>query len=507
MVNNSRKQIKFGAIISYAALLLNISLTLIYTPWMVGKIGKANYGLYTLAISLIGVFLVDFGISSAISRFMSKYRAEGNNEKVNQFISCAFKLYFLIDILLAVAFTVIFLLLGNIYKSLSPEELSVFKVIFVIVAGFNLIAFPMTPLSGILSAYEEYIWLKLCDFTHKLLIVILVVVALWFNTGVVAVVLANVIGGIITIVLKLIVVKKKVPIRIIFGRTDKAIYKSLLSFSVWTTLIVIAIRLTQNLAPSILAITTGSIAVAYFSPAVAINGYYYSIANAINGLFMPMLSRYIANKNEEKILPLMVKVGRYQIAMLGLIYAGFFCIGKDFMTLWMGKDFVISYYCALLFMFPSIFEYSQQIGNTTIIVKNLVKYQAILAIATSVVGCGIAFFTSAKWGAIGSSIAICLVGMLNVIGMNVIHYKNAGLNIFSFYKQSGTMLLPVIMTCVVGSWVISFFDVCSVPWLLLKAIIVGGIYLLFVLTIGVQKQERDIIAAYCKKAFSKIKKR
>ena len=74
---NSQKQIKLGAMISYAAIAINIVATLLYTPWMVRQIGQANYGLFTLATSLINLFLIDFGISSAMSRFLSKYRAEG----------------------------------------------------------------------------------------------------------------------------------------------------------------------------------------------------------------------------------------------------------------------------------------------------------------------------------------------------------------------------------------------------------------------------------------------
>ena len=46
-------QIRTGAIISYVALFLNIVIGLLYIPWMINTIGKADYGLYTLAMSVI----------------------------------------------------------------------------------------------------------------------------------------------------------------------------------------------------------------------------------------------------------------------------------------------------------------------------------------------------------------------------------------------------------------------------------------------------------------------
>ena len=54
------KQIKIGAILSYFSIILNVGAGLLYTPWMVKMIGQSQYGLYTLANSLISLFLVDF---------------------------------------------------------------------------------------------------------------------------------------------------------------------------------------------------------------------------------------------------------------------------------------------------------------------------------------------------------------------------------------------------------------------------------------------------------------
>ena len=90
---NNQKQIKFGAILSYVSIAINIVAGLIYTPWMIDQIGEASYGLYTLANTLITLFLIDFGLSSATSRYVAKYRAEGNQEKVDNFLGVVYKLY------------------------------------------------------------------------------------------------------------------------------------------------------------------------------------------------------------------------------------------------------------------------------------------------------------------------------------------------------------------------------------------------------------------------------
>ena len=90
-------QVRTGAVVSYFAIGVNIITGLLYTPWMVRQIGQSNYGLYTLATSLIAIFMLDFGLGSAVSRFVSKYRAEGNQEGINSIVGVIYKLYIAID--------------------------------------------------------------------------------------------------------------------------------------------------------------------------------------------------------------------------------------------------------------------------------------------------------------------------------------------------------------------------------------------------------------------------
>ena len=101
------RQLKIGAILSYVSIIVNVIAGLIYTPWMVNQIGKSQYGLYTLANSLIALFLLDFGLGSATTRYVSKYRAEGDEEKVSNFLGVIYKLYLIID---AIIFSVLLIL-------------------------------------------------------------------------------------------------------------------------------------------------------------------------------------------------------------------------------------------------------------------------------------------------------------------------------------------------------------------------------------------------------------
>ena len=80
-------QLKMGAMLSYFTMAFNIVAGLLYTPWMVDKIGQADYGLYTLANSLIAIFMLDFGLGYAVSRYIAKYRAECRNDTISNIMA------------------------------------------------------------------------------------------------------------------------------------------------------------------------------------------------------------------------------------------------------------------------------------------------------------------------------------------------------------------------------------------------------------------------------------
>jgi len=484
---------------------INIILGFIYTPWMVGKIGQANYGLYTLATSLIAIFMLDFGLGSAVSRFVSKYRAENNQNAVNNIISAIYKLYIIIDIIILLVLAFIFFFLDGIYVKLNSQELEKFKTLYLLVSFFNVIAFPFTPLDGILNAYEKLIQLKLCDLFNKVFTVILVVLTLFFVNDVTMVVASNIIVGLLTIIIKIVVVRKNTDLKVKLKQSNKGIYKTLFDFTLWTTVISVMQRFTHSFAPSVLAMTSDVLEVAVYSPAVTLEQYYYTFSTAIKGLFLPRISRYIAQNKEDEILFLAIKLGRYQIITLGLIFIGFLCVGQDFMILWMGPEYAKTYYCALIIIFPTMISSSQQIASTTVIAKNLVKYQAICMTITGCIGLAVSYLVSMQIGAIGVCIGTSITAILNIVYMNVVYIKKAGLNMFEFYKKVYLKALPgFVITPIVSIFLMNFINIGGWFGLAIKGAVISVIYLIFMVMFYFEKNEKNKILNFFKHKILRI---
>lgn len=441
---------KFGAVISYLIIGISILIGLLYTPWMIRSIGQANYGLYTLAISLISLFTIDFGMSAATSRFISKYNAQGDSGSVNNLLGLVYKLYITISALLFVALIVVYFFLDYFYVNLTTKELSIFKVIYLIVASYSVISFPFITLNGILTAYEKFISLKLCDLVQKLSTAILVATALFLGMGIYSLVALNAITGLITILLKLSIIKKNTPIKVNFKFRSRNVLKEIMAFSIWTTVISVCQRLTLNITPSILGIVSGSVSIAIFAPAAALEAYVYTIASALGGLFLPRVSRMLRQEEDNSgILSLMVKVGRLQLIIVGLLFIGFLTVGDEFIDSWLGAEFQITYYCALLLIFPTILQSPKQIADTTIIAANKVKQKSIAFIIMGGTSIVLSFILSYFWDELGAALAVCIAYIIRTVFLDYIYYKYLNLNMLEFYKQTYLPFMPAMFLSLV----------------------------------------------------------
>lgn len=495
-------QIKAGAAISYLALFLNIAIGLVYTPWMIRSIGKADYGLFTLAMSVIHLFVFDFGLGSAVTRYVSKFLAEGRQDKVDQLLGVVSKLYLIGDCIILIGLAIVYFLLPNVYQGLTPEEMEKFKTIYIIASLFCLISFPFIPLNGVLTSYEKFVPLKLCDLSHKIIIVVMMTACLLLGYGLFALVIVNSLAGIIIILFKLKVLGWPRIKAIQWRFWDKQMIRSILSFSIWVTIVLLAQRFIFNIAPSILAFYATSALITILGLAIALEGYTYSFASAINGMFFPRVSRMVQNGQRDDILSLMIRVGRIQIVIIGLICVGFIAVGRSFINAWLGDGFEDVYICALMLILPSFFHLPQEIGNNALYAENKVKLQAIVFVCTAVLNITLGFPLTKFFGVKGLCFSIMAASLFRTISMDVIFYKNLNINIFRFFKDSFLKMLPFILLSLALSYLaISFVPLAGWTGVAVKAIICMAIYISIMWFTAMNNEEKALIINPVKRIF------
>ena len=479
---------------SYLALGINVLSGLVYTPWMISSIGREDYGLFTLAMSVINLLVFDFGLSSAVTRFVSKFLAEGNQDRANDCLGLVYKLYLYIDIVLLIILTCVFFFIPQIYQELTPDEIDRFKIIYVVAAIYTVFSFPFIPLNGILTAYEKFVPLKLCDVIHKVLIVGAMTICLLLGGGLYALVIVNAGSGIITILLKVFCINHYTGARVHWGYKDSNLFKAILGFSGWTTVVSLSQRMIFAIAPSILAIVSGSTEIAIFGIATSIESYVFYFAYAMNGMFLPRVSQIVSREGD--VMPLMTKVGRIQLMIVGVIVFGFICLGQRFITLWVGGGFEKSYWCAVLLIIPSLIHLPQDIGIQTIIAKNEVKSQALVWMAMAVINIILSFVLGRAWGSIGISLSICIAYLVRTLGLDVILKYRIKLGLKSFLTNTfikvGWIFIPVSIICL---FINRLLPKQGIYFFLVQAIIYVVVSFLALFVVA-NKEERQLFSGF-----------
>lgn len=489
----SARQIKVGAVLGYITIGINLIAGLLYTPWMIRSLGQDNYGLYTLSVSLIGILVMDFGLGAAVIRFLSLYNSKNDEEAVNNLLGLFYRIFFLLDIIIAIVLTVVYFNMGNIYQELSVEEINKFKVIFVISAVYSVMTFPFGILNGILTAYEKFTQLKVAELFYKILNMGLIIVVLSLGYGLYSLVFINAVAGVINILVRFLLVKKTTHIKVNFRYKGQKVNMEVFFFSLWSTVINIAQRFIFNIIPSILGIYCGAISISIFSASAMIEGIVYTFAVAINGLFLPRVSRIIGNKNrDENLLALMIKVGRIQLFLIGLIYIGFLAVGRDFIALWLGEGFQRAYICILLLILPSIFELPQHIAGLTVLAEGKVKLQSIVYTLMAVINILLSILLTRELQEVGAAISVCCAYLFRTAAMNVIYYRTLKINVFQFFRECFVKMGGCLLLSLLAAFFITLIPGGSLLLFLTKGAAIALFYLILFWKFGLNKYEKEL---------------
>lgn len=486
--------IKAGALISYLSVFLTIAITFFYTPWMIRQIGVSDYGLYSLVITFIAYFVMDFGMSGTVTRFLAKYRAEGNEQKIENLMGLIFKVYLAIDAVIFLVLLIVGGFLSGIFQGLTPEEIEKLRVLYAMAAFFSVLSFVFKPMHGAMMAYEYFVETKLIDMLQKVGTVLLIVIALLMGMGVYALVFVNGAVALVTSLLLYYMFKRKSGLKINFSYFDKPEMKALMGFSIWIFLITMAQRFRLTFMPSLLGMFSNSTEISIFSLGMSIEGMVYVLSSALNGLFLPKVTRLSHQGDDKAITDLMIRVGRIQFYVISLVFFGFAILGQDFLHLWVGDSFHNTYYVVLLLIGTNVVSLTQQVASDLVYAENKVRYTATLTFVASGLALIGSILLAPRFGAVGCAISFFVAMSINIIQLNMFYRKKLHVDVIRFFRCCHCRLMPV-MCMVAALFYAAKQFIPTGSWLSLVSY--GAIYAISALAVDYlvlfNKEEKNII--------------
>lgn len=453
MIEGVKNQRKAGALLSYVYLVLNVLVGFIYTPFMLRQLGQSEYGIYTIANSVIGYLsMLDLGFGNAMIRYTAKYRAlkdKGSEYRMNGMFlvlySCIGALALLIGAY--VSFNV-----GGFFPRFSAQEVPTASIVFLIMVANLAASFPLSIFTAIITAYEEFIFPKTIAIIRTVLLPCLMIPLLLNGFRSIAMVTVMTVLNLTALLLNVWFCFHKLKIKIVVKRFDPSLLKEIIRYSFFILLAIVVDQVNLSTDQLILGAISGTAVAAVYGIAIQLYNYYISFSTAISGVFLPKLSKMNAVKGtSSEVSDLFVRVSRIQFLLMSLILTGFILFGRQFVIVWGGTNYEPAYLVCVILMVPAIIPLSQNVGIAILQSQNRHQFRALVYVGIAVLNVMISIPLAYVWGGIGTAVGTSVATILGQgFIMNWYYYKKIQLDIPAYWHEIGKISIPALIVFLFG---------------------------------------------------------
>ena len=477
--NKTMNQRKIGSIISYLQMVLTMIVSIVYTPYMIHRLGQNEYGLYNTVASTISMLsILSLGFSSGYIRYYSVYKKADDRESIKKLNGLFIKIFLVIGFIALLCGLYISFNLNLIFKDgLTQDEYRIARVLMIILTLNLSISFPMSVFSSIISAHEKFVVLKLVGIMKTVCGPLVTIPLLLYGFRSVAIVCVTVafslIADFIYVYYVLLILKE----RFIWSGYDKGILKKLTIYTSFIAINMIIDQINWNIDKLVLARYKGTILVAVYSVGYTLNTYYNMVSTAVSSVFTPLVHRIVNefkdqdSKQREALTNVFTKVGRVQMLILGLFSTGLILFGKQFITAWAGEGFEDAYYVVLLLAIPATIPLIQNVGIEIQRAMDKHKFRSIAYTIMAIINLIVSIYLCQIWGPVGCAIGTgASMIIANGIIMNIYYHNHCNIDVVYFWKEIIHMLLGIIIPFIIFEVLTHIISVSNsymslIPWI------------------------------------------
>ena len=497
-VTSNKKQRTIGFVMSYVFIAINSLIGFVLNPIMLKYMGDVDFGVYqTVATFSNYLLIVNFGIGTVVTRYVSFYVAQGDEKGKRNFLFLSSLITFCFCLIIVAIGLVLYFNIAHIYgKTLDVNQIADVQKIFPIMLLNIVVNVMAQSVQGIVLGYEKFIYNSVTNIIRIVVRLVVIIVALKLGVGGLGVAIAELATSVIYIVLLSVYVLFNLKVKIKFYFWDKALLAEIAVFALALLLQTFISQMNNLLGKFLLGVMSGPTDVTIYANVMTITTMFSSIATAAVSIFLPKATALVAkNANNNELTDFIIQPSRISIMLSGAILCGFLLFGRQFIALWIGEKYLSVWSISLIIMLPSFLFYSNGVIVSVLDAMKRKMARSLILLGTLVGNIVISICLIPKYGtygtAIGSAVSM-LIGQ--VIIMNIYYKKGVGLEIGQQFQKSfaGTvwcLLLATLICCPLAKYnaaptIISF--VFNVGCFLI-------VYLCCLLIIGFNKKEKGYI--------------
>jgi O-antigen/teichoic acid export membrane protein len=476
-LSSAGRKLLSGSALRLANLAAAAISSLFLMPFIVHHLGDRLYGFWTLAGTFVGYYgLLDFGLSSAVSQYMSIAIGQKDPRERCAVFNTALRIQsFLGGVALLVT---VALATAAPWFSHSPADTTLFSRVIAILGVNVALGFPVRAYGGLLEAQLRFDIQSGLGIFGVALRTGLVVWAISGGGGLLALSWVTLFASLPVLVLQVWFARREAPwARIDRSPIDPQRVKDFFSYSIYTFLGVIGDIFRLRVDSLVIAGFIGLAAVTHYRVASVFTQYYIDVILCVTGMIQPLLSRLHGAQDRlglEKVFFFATRVSLCISVFLGF---SLICWGKPLIARWMGPNYQDAYWPLVILSLAVLLDVSQGPSVALLYATFKHRFYTYLNCAEGLINLAFSLALVRRLGVVGVALGTLIAAFLiRVVAQPFWVCKVSGLPYGNYIRfLAGTLLR---CTGLIGAAVaITAWGLRpSYPWLVSSAICATTIY-------------------------------
>jgi O-antigen/teichoic acid export membrane protein len=492
-------QFAVNAAANYGRMLVQIATLAVLTPYIIARIGRDDFGLWSLVISTLGFLsLLDLGFGTGVVKYVAECHGSGDTQRRNRILSTLAAVYLAIAVASGVCIAVLSLRFNHIFDIPAAQQAKATPLLWILAVRFVLLALPLGLFRNALFGEQKIYLINIIQVVTSVAYAAGSWLALQQGYGVLALAWVNLAAMLLEYLgYAWFAFRKMTGLRLSFQLLDKGLLKEAASFSSAQFLINVAALVLLRTDPIIVSAFLPLSAVAVYAVALKVAENAYLLAKQFTNLLGPLAAQLKGNAEETKIRFIFVNCTKFAMAPCMMLTVAMYVFGREALSFWVGPAFAPGGVVLMVLLTAMTVGMAELTASAVLSMTGHHRITAWAAVAEVFVNVGLSVALVRTMGLVGVAVGTLATSVL--IGLGVTVRRACELHGVTYTSYAVRALAPALLpgaaqfavTMALKNWLppsgLIFTVILTIPGAVL--------YLLLFWSFSIERGEQDLLVS------------
>ncbi len=377
-----RKRVLWNTATSYARFGVTLAVMFVLTPFLIEKLGKADYGLWTLVFSVLGFFgLLDFGFGTGVVKFVAEAQGRGDVARRNRAVSTLAAVYLALAGLGLVGLAGLSFGFNALFAVPPAQQEKALALLWLLGVRSVLLGLPLGLFRSLLFGEQRIGLINAVQAGTSLVYAATVLLVLSRAGDVVTLAWLNLGAMLVEHVLYVALAYRALPQLHVQPRLiDRALLREAASFSAATFVVSVAALILLRTDPIVVKAALPFTAVAVYGVALKVAENAHLLTKQFVNVLSPLAAELHGAGEAVKLRFVLVNAAKFALLPGTLLAAAILALGTDALVLWVGPDFAEGGPVLSILMLAMATTIPQMVASNVLVMTGAHGYLARAAI-------------------------------------------------------------------------------------------------------------------------------